>query len=163
QQGRWSEARAVLEQAAERLGGAGPDDLRQRLEQARAGLDLVDRLDSARLRAAAWVGDRFDWASAERDFADAFRRAGLGEEGAAGFFRAALALRPEAASIHNNLGHALQNAGRLDEALAEYDQALALDPGLARAHYNRANLLKGRGRQEEAVAGYRQALAFDPK
>jgi serine/threonine-protein kinase len=101
---RWAEARAVLEQAAERLGGAGPDDLRQRLEQARTDLDLVDRLDGARLRAAAWVGDRFDWASAERDFADAFRRAGLGEEGEDGD---QVAARVRASGVHDRVVAAL--------------------------------------------------------
>jgi tetratricopeptide (TPR) repeat protein/tRNA A-37 threonylcarbamoyl transferase component Bud32 len=74
---RWGEARAVLDQAAERLGDAGPTDLRRRVQQARADLRLVGRLDAARLKAATTIGDEFD-VSAERDYAAAFRESGLG-------------------------------------------------------------------------------------
>jgi eukaryotic-like serine/threonine-protein kinase len=42
---RWSEARAVLERADGRLGGAGPADLRDRVRQVSANLALVDRLE----------------------------------------------------------------------------------------------------------------------
>src|SRR5205823_4187983 len=46
---RWPEARAVLDQANARLGGGGPDDLRQRLGRARHDLDVVIELDRIRL------------------------------------------------------------------------------------------------------------------
>jgi serine/threonine protein kinase len=82
QQGRLSAARVVLEQARESLGETGPADLRRRLEQASADLDLVDRLESIRLRLAI-LADKgwFDTASAERVYAAALQEAGLAEEG----------------------------------------------------------------------------------
>jgi hypothetical protein len=46
QQARWAEARAVLDQARDRLGESGPADLRGELERARRNLELVARLDT---------------------------------------------------------------------------------------------------------------------
>jgi tetratricopeptide (TPR) repeat protein len=81
QQARWAEAEAVLEQAQARLGESGPQDLQQRVAQARADLGLVRRLDAARLRGATIVEGQFDYAGAERDYAAAFRQAQLGRPG----------------------------------------------------------------------------------
>jgi tetratricopeptide (TPR) repeat protein len=80
-QARWDEAEAVLEQTQHRLGESGPDDLCRRVEQARADLRLVRRLDAARLKAATIVEGRFDLTGAERDYAAAFRHAQLGQPG----------------------------------------------------------------------------------
>jgi tetratricopeptide (TPR) repeat protein len=41
---------------------------------------LVDRLDAARLKASVWVDRQFDHASTAREYAAAFREAGIGEE-----------------------------------------------------------------------------------
>jgi tetratricopeptide (TPR) repeat protein len=81
QQGRWAEARTVLEQTRDRLGEAGPEDLRQRVEQASAELALVDRLEAIRLKRSTLVEGRFDTRGAEGAYASAFREAGLGDEG----------------------------------------------------------------------------------
>jgi serine/threonine-protein kinase len=75
------EGRALLEQARQRLEPDGPDDLRQRLDRARADLDLVERLDAARLRTATYVEGKFDFTGAERLYAAAFAETGLGQEG----------------------------------------------------------------------------------
>jgi tetratricopeptide (TPR) repeat protein len=81
QQGRWAEARVVLDQADDRLGETGPADLRQRLEQARADLTLVGRLEAVRLQDATLVGGKFDSDSTERNYAAVFGEAGLVREG----------------------------------------------------------------------------------
>jgi serine/threonine-protein kinase len=81
QQARWAEARAVLEQARDRLGEAGPEDLRQRVEQATADLALVDRLEDIRLKRSTLVEGKFDDRGAEQDYAEAFRKAGLEQKG----------------------------------------------------------------------------------
>ena len=81
QQARWAEARKVLEQAESRLGEAGPQDLRQRLEQARRDLELVVQLDAIRLKRARSIEGQFDLATADRDYEAAFRTAGIGEVG----------------------------------------------------------------------------------
>jgi tetratricopeptide (TPR) repeat protein len=78
QQARWAEARAVLEQTRDRLGDAGPEDLRRRVEQASADLALVDRLDTIRLKRSAIVAGQYDDRGADRDYAATFRDAGLG-------------------------------------------------------------------------------------
>jgi serine/threonine protein kinase/tetratricopeptide (TPR) repeat protein len=76
-------ARAVLE----RLNGAGLDDLRRRLERARADLDLLARLEEIRLRRASQVAAESDPAALAGHYAEAFKDAGLavredGEEAA---------------------------------------------------------------------------------
>jgi eukaryotic-like serine/threonine-protein kinase len=76
---RWAEARAVLEEAKRRLGDT-PGALRKRLDEAEKNLDLVARLDAIRQRQAVWVENHFDHASADRDYAEAFRKSGLGTE-----------------------------------------------------------------------------------
>jgi tetratricopeptide (TPR) repeat protein/serine/threonine protein kinase len=78
---RWAEARAVLEQARQRLGAGGPHDLREQLEKARAGLDLVAQLDAIWLKRATWVEGHFDYAGADRAYEKAFREAGMVEVG----------------------------------------------------------------------------------
>ena len=80
QRARWNEARVVLEQVRQRLGSSGPKALRRQVEQAEADLALVDRLDAARLKASALAGGHFDSDSAARDYAAAFREAGIGAE-----------------------------------------------------------------------------------
>jgi tetratricopeptide (TPR) repeat protein len=62
----------------------------------------------------------------------------------------------------NTYGAALKEAGRLEEALAVFDQALVLDPANAIAHSNRGAALVSLGRSEEALAACDQALALDP-
>jgi serine/threonine-protein kinase len=81
QQARWAETRAVLEQTRDRLGEAGPEDLRRRVEQAMTDLALVDRLEAVRLKFSTLVGGKFDIRGADRDYAEAFRGADLSAEG----------------------------------------------------------------------------------
>ena len=66
------------------------------------------------------------------------------------------ASRPGDATAAFNLGVALEDLGRLTEALAAYENALVLDPGNADAHYNAANLCERLGRQADAL-GYLKA------
>jgi tetratricopeptide (TPR) repeat protein len=75
------EARQLLEQARQRLEPAGPDDLRRRVDQGRADLDLVEHLDAARIQAPMLVEGKFEPASAEPMYATAFAQAGLAREG----------------------------------------------------------------------------------
>jgi serine/threonine-protein kinase len=77
----FGEARELLKQARQRLGPAGPDDLRGQVDQALADLNLAKRLDDGRFRAATLAGVNYDAAGAERMYAAAFAEAGLGREG----------------------------------------------------------------------------------
>ena len=74
----------------------------------------------------------------------------------------AVALSPQDADAHFNLGNTLRELGRLDEALASYAQAIALKPDFAQAHYNLGNTLKELGRLDEALESYKQAIALKP-
>jgi predicted TPR repeat methyltransferase len=73
-----------------------------------------------------------------------------------------LALRPDEADWHSNLGIILQADGRLDAAMDAYRRAIALDPGHANAHSNLGVLLRASGKPSEAEAAYRAAIRLDP-
>jgi tetratricopeptide (TPR) repeat protein len=73
-----------------------------------------------------------------------------------------LRVNPAQPEAQNNLGYALQNLNRFDEALACYDRAISLNRVYAGAWYNRGNVLLSMGRYDEAVSGYRQALKIRP-
>jgi serine/threonine-protein kinase len=76
---------------------------------------------------------------------------------AMGYYRAALALRPESPGVHLNLGNALRAKGRLDEAIAEFQEAIRLKNG-ADAHTNLGIALADKGRLDEAIAESREAI-----
>lgn len=59
--------------------------------------------------------------------------------------------------------HADQEAGKDDQAVADYHQLLRLDPSIAPAYNNLGRLLYNLGRFPEAVLTLRQGLAIDPK
>ena len=74
----------------------------------------------------------------------------------------AVALAPDRAVYHANLGEMLRLAGRPEAAIAEGRAALALDPGNAPAASNMGIALFDLGRYEEALAAYDQAIAARP-
>ena len=53
-------------------------------------------------------------------------------------------------------------AGRVKEALEQYEQALALKPDYASAHYNSGGALIKMGRPREAIEHFQQALRLRP-
>ncbi len=83
----WTEAGTLLERAKDRLGPGAPADLRERLDQARRDLELTSRLDAIRLKRVTGVEARlnvvaerrFSQARADAEYAEEFRKAGLGE------------------------------------------------------------------------------------
>ena len=52
----------------------------------------------------------------------------------------------------------LKDQGKLEEAIASYQQALRLKPDYAEAYSNLGNALQDQGKLEEAIASYEQAL-----
>jgi serine/threonine protein kinase/tetratricopeptide (TPR) repeat protein len=81
---------------------------------------------------------------------------------AVGFYRAAVALRPQSPGAHLNLGRALADQGRHKEAEAAYREAIRLNPDYAMAYSNLGGALSDQGRHKEAEAAFREAIALKP-
>jgi tetratricopeptide (TPR) repeat protein len=78
---------------------------------------------------------------------------------AAAEYRAAL--RSTASSeVYNNLGLALQHAGRLDEAIVSFRTALSLAPESGQVWLNTARAFVSGERVDDALIAYRGALQF---
>ena len=75
----------------------------------------------------------------------------------------AVALSPQDAEAHNNLGNTLKELGRLKEAEASYNKAIALMPNYAEAYCNLGITLHGLGRLDKSEASYNQAIALKPE
>ncbi len=57
-------------------------------------------------------------------------------------YERAIALQPDLADAYNNLGNALQQQKRHDEAIVFYERAIALRPEMADAHLNLGKALE---------------------
>lgn len=82
--------------------------------------------------------------------------------GAVGLYRSALEVRPDDATLWNNLGTAYRGLGDVDEALSALRSAVAADPSYAPAWSNLGLVLDSEGRDGEAIEAYREALRRDP-
>jgi tetratricopeptide (TPR) repeat protein len=70
---------------------------------------------------------------------------------------------PDNERAHNNLGTALDDEGRTDEAIEQFQRVLQIKPDLAEAHGNLGHALsKVPGRMGEAIAQYRESLRLKP-
>jgi len=63
---------------------------------------------------------------------------------------------------HGNLGLALYDTGRVDQAIAQYGDDLAINPADEKVHSNLGNALAREGRIGDALAEYREALRLNP-
>jgi tetratricopeptide (TPR) repeat protein len=81
---------------------------------------------------------------------------------AVGYYRAALALRPESPGAHLNLANALSALGQEFAAITEYQEAIRLKPDYLGARFTLACLLISRGKRQEAEAECRECLRLDP-
>jgi superkiller protein 3 len=77
-------------------------------------------------------------------------------------FTKAIEIKPDEASVLDNLASALLQKGNLDEAIVLYQKALELKPAQASIHYNLANALLARGEIDHAVTEYESTLAINP-
>ncbi|MDX2131356.1 MAG: protein kinase [Planctomycetota bacterium] len=78
------------------------------------------------------------------------------------FYRAAVALRPQAAAAHVNLGNALSTQNRVPEAIECMQRALSLDAHNHVAQFNIAIWLLQEERYDECAAHARQATSLNP-
>ncbi len=78
-------------------------------------------------------------------------------------FRHALLVTPDNPVARNHLGYALEQQGKFDQALAEYQRAVSLSPEDGPGLGNVGNVLATRGELDEAVRWYLPALEHDPE
>jgi superkiller protein 3 len=154
--------RAALEQLAaaadvRRLPPRALTRLAQRLQSVQSYAAAVDLLQRAQ---RLYPGDF--WINQDLGNALVDQKAVLPEE-AARYLTAAVALRPESAGAQLNLGRALREQGKQDEAIAVFRQTLILEPKYAEAEDGLGVALSKQGKLDEAIAAYRRALALDPK
>jgi tetratricopeptide (TPR) repeat protein len=75
-------------------------------------------------------------------------------------YRRAVALEPDHADAHINLGRLLHEAGRTEEAALHYRRALAARPDHATAWFNLGVALEDLRRPDDARAAYEHAVRF---
>ena len=77
-------------------------------------------------------------------------------------FRTVIAIKPDYAEAHSNLGNVLKDQGKLEEAIEAYNKALSLKPDYAEAYNNMGNILMDQGKLEGATEAYNKALSLKP-
>jgi tetratricopeptide (TPR) repeat protein/glycosyltransferase involved in cell wall biosynthesis len=82
--------------------------------------------------------------------------------GAIECYQRAIAIDPNYAAAHSNLGVVKQQSGQLTEAIAHYRQALEIDPNLGETASNLGSALAEAGDKEGAIAQYQRALSLNP-
>jgi len=73
-----------------------------------------------------------------------------------------LALRPDTAAAHHNLGLVLQELGDVEGACRSFRNAIARDPAISQAYFCLGNVYCQIRRPGDAIAMYRKALAIEP-
>lgn len=143
-----------------RLSGLAPSVSRM-VEQAASAIDRR-QLDAARrgLVAAAVLAPKH---------AEVLRLQGVLDQlegrhaDAVGILREALAVAPDDALIHTNLGSALRANGDPESAVGMFERATSLDPSLAAAWFNLGKILKAQARLDEALPALQRALELSPR
>jgi predicted O-linked N-acetylglucosamine transferase (SPINDLY family) len=99
---------------------------------------------------------------------DAWRLLGLAASQAGNYqagveyIQRALALVPDWAEAHFNLGNAWRAQGKLDEAASCYERALQLKPDYAEVHNNLGLVCRALGDLDKAAACYRRTVHLRP-
>jgi tetratricopeptide (TPR) repeat protein len=77
-------------------------------------------------------------------------------------WRVTLSRNPDCWMAQNNLGDLLLDNGRIDEAVARYEQSLVKRPNPEKAQYNLALAFVAAGEIDKAIEHYRRALEIKP-
>jgi Flp pilus assembly protein TadD len=77
-------------------------------------------------------------------------------------FEHATAVTRDNELAQTNFGWVLMNEGKLDEALAHFQEALRIRPNAFNARFDVGAVLLRKGRVQEAIAQYREALRLKP-
>lgn len=138
----------------------------QRQEIARQFAAALDHHKAGRLAEAERIYRQV--CAADPNHAGSFHRLGvvahqLGRPDAAELLKRAVALQPDLAEAHNDLGNVLGAQGKFVQAAACFERAAALKPDFADAHYNRGLALGNLGRFADAAGSFQRALALNPQ
>lgn len=125
-----------------------------------AKLRLGD-LDGARAALLRSLEEDVSFAAAHLALADVARQKGDTAE-LLRETQMAVELRPTSGYLHDAWGTALRAAGRLEEAVAQYERAIALEPHWAAPYYNAAIALDALGRKPDAAKRYGEFAARAP-
>jgi protein O-GlcNAc transferase len=87
----------------------------------------------------------------------------LGRDDALSLVERAIALKPDSADMHNDLGAMLAAYARLAEAVTSFKRAIDINPVHIEARSNLGMALARQGRYADANATFEAALALDPK
>lgn len=86
----------------------------------------------------------------------------LGRDDAISLLGRAVALKPDSAKMHNDLGAMLAACARLTEAAASFQRAIEINPRYTEARANLGMALARQGRYADANAAFEAALKADP-
>ena len=77
-------------------------------------------------------------------------------------WKEALALSPDDAKAHSNLGVVLATVGRMDEAIAQYKKAVEFEPDYPNSYTNLGVAMARMGKLDEAIAYFEKASQLSP-
>jgi tetratricopeptide (TPR) repeat protein len=126
-------------------------------------LGLLGKLDEAIAEHRIAIRIQPDFANAHNTLGHILSDVKQDQIAAAAEFRKAIRLQPEIAPFHNNLGLALQQQGKLDEAIAEYRIASRLQPDLVDAYMGLGEIFEFQGKRADAIVEYRAASRIQSK
>jgi tetratricopeptide (TPR) repeat protein len=79
------------------------------------------------------------------------------------YYNKVMAIAPNDATLHNNLGHLYGEMGRTEDAMAEFKKAAELDPNhAANYYYNLGAILVNTGKMDDAAAALKKSTDLDP-
>ena len=76
-------------------------------------------------------------------------------------YKKGIAIKPDLAIIHCNLGNLYKSINRLDLAEEKYNLAISLDKNSPEAHNNMGTLLRGLNRHDESIKFFQKAISLD--
>ena len=77
-------------------------------------------------------------------------------------FQRAIAIQPNDAETHFNMGNAFKDFGKLDEAVGAYETASSLKPDYAEVYCNMGSVLKEQGKLNDAIKSLSKAISIKP-
>ena len=92
----------------------------------------------------------------------AWRQAGSWRDNLS-LYSQAIEARPSSWMGHSNLAAALEDRGRIEEAINHYQEAIRIRPEFSPAHSNLGLVLLSRGRSAEALWHFSEAVRFSPR